>query len=156
MKITLKKLKEIVNSVLKEEFGNLSEESIRRDMKELIEEQKESVIMTALGVERSHWNDHELEVKYNGSFRQNLKILSEEYLSPIAKDILREIFVDYHMELTPTQMGSLRRVYKEIYMETAKDKISELAREHAMVHSKSLFEDFLKEQEDEADVKEIA
>jgi choline kinase len=145
-KITFNKINKIANDVLREAYGQSTEADIRNQMLKLIESQKEKIILDALGLEKSHWNG-EISVERNGSFRSNLKNLSEEYLLPIGKNILHDLFENTKIELSESQKNALRKAYKEAYLDTASDMIRLLAEEQAKIDAPTLFEDFMKQQE---------
>jgi hypothetical protein len=142
MKITLNRIKQIANNVLKREYETLSEDSIEAAMIDLIGNQKRILILDALGLDRSTWN-HEITLKWEGSFRKNLKILSNEYLSPIAQKVLHDIFDNEEIVLNEREKAHLRKAYREKYLETAEEKICQLAEDAALKDADHLFEEYI-------------
>jgi hypothetical protein len=141
MKITINKIKEIANNVLKETYESLEEEDIKQQMQNAVYKQEQKIILESLGLEKN-WG--EISVKYNGSFRKNLKILSEEILDPLAKQIWNDIIHNTVIELSEKEKAHLRKVYRDSYMESAEEQITKLAEEQANLDSPVFFEEYLK------------
>jgi len=143
MKITINKIKEIADDVLKETYESLKEEDIKQQMKEIVFEQEQKIILESLGLEKVNWSG-EISIKYNGSFRKNLEILSDETLKPLAKQIWNNIASNTQIKLSEKEMVHLRKIYRDAYMKSAEEQIAKLAEEQANLDSPEFFEKYLK------------
>jgi hypothetical protein len=143
MKITINKIKEIADDVLKETYESLKEEDIKQQMKEIVFEQEQKIILESLGLEKGNWGG-EISIKYNGSFRKNLEILSNETLKPLAKQIWNNIASNTQIKLSEKEMAHLRKIYRDAYMKSAEEQIAKLAEEQANLDSPEFFEKYLK------------
>jgi hypothetical protein len=143
MKITINKIKEIADDVLKETYESLKEEDIKQQMKEIVFEQEQKIILESLGLEKVNWSG-EISIKYNGSFRKNLEILSDETLKPLAKQIWNNIASNIQIKLSEKEMAHLRKIYRDAYMKSAEEQIAKLAEEQANLDSPEFFEKYLK------------
>jgi hypothetical protein len=146
MKVKLPAIKKIAEAVIVERFGSLSEADIEEDMKYVLRNFKDNIILEALGLKKG-W-DNKLELSYSGSFRSNLKILSEEYLNPIAYKILKGVFDNTEIVLTEPQKAHLRKVYKDEYIKTLEREFADLARDAACVAAPGYFKEFIELQEE--------
>jgi hypothetical protein len=142
MKITINKIKEIAEYVLKETYESLEEEDIKKQMREIVFKQEQKIILESLGLEKNWGN--EISVSYNGTFRKNLKILSDKILDPLATQIWNNIICNTVIELSEKEKAHLRKVYRNAYMESAEEKIAKLAEEQANLDSPGFFEEYLK------------
>lgn len=142
MKVNLNKIKEIANEVLHEQYETLEVEDIKNQMRTIVKNAKEKLLMDVLGIEKE-WGDG-LRLRYSGSFRKNADILSDEKLKPIAKQIWEEIIADTSVDLSEKEKAHLRKVYKESYMNVLEQRIGELAEDQASLDSPKFFEEYLK------------
>jgi len=143
MKVTINKIKKIAEDVLKETYESLGEEDIKEQMRKIVFKQEQRIILESLGLEKSNW-DGKISVNYNGSFRKNLKILSDEILDPLATQIWNNIIRNTIIELSEKEKAHLRKVYRDAYMSSAEDQIAKLAEKQANLDSPGFFEEYLK------------
>jgi hypothetical protein len=142
MKITIGKIKEIANDVLEETYESLSEEGVKTQMQEIVSKQASKLILNALGLEKSWGGD--LSIHYEGSFRKNLRILTDESLSPLAKQIWSDIIKETPVELSEKEKAHLRKAFRDEYGVCMEREIRQLAEEQASIDAPGCFEEYLK------------
>jgi hypothetical protein len=146
-KITLAQIDKIAKEVTNEYFDGLKEEDIRFYIKNLLEKQSQKIILESMGLEKSWGSD--IEVRYSGTFRDNAKLLTEQMLAPIAKNIYNEITKDVKIDFTEQQKVSLRKVYREFYIETLEGELRQMAVRKAEQDAGKLFADYMNSLEEQ-------
>jgi hypothetical protein len=142
MRITLNKIKEIANSVLEREYESLQEDKVKETMQEIVSKQASKLILNALGLEKSWSGD--LSIRYDGSFRSNLKILTEESLRPLAQQIWGNIIAETPVSLSDKEKAHLRKAFRDEYSVCVEREIRKLAEEQASIDAPGYFEEYLK------------
>jgi len=144
-KMTVKKIKQIADQVVLDQYDSMTEENIAEEMKDLIKDCKDDLYKAILGIKKG-WGG-ELSLTNDGSFSRMISNMNQYKLNTIAKNMLEELFGSEDIVFSDKEIAHLHSIYKKEYKEVIEEKLIELAQENAAVDAPLLFKEFLEQEQ---------